>query len=216
MKTIILLASLFLSVNVFAQDVSIPEKTVTVHVVHVLGEHAISTTRARELFSIVKGEYSRQLAINLKLKYFRVRNDRISQNLNNRISILNYYERVFSRRPRHRWAHVSMAILPPIKDGGIYYLAGYANGTCRFGKRFGVAVANAEETNSYGALRFVHSIVAFMHELGHLLGAKHNDALPATVMHSAAMAYVDSQGGAVLDFHPNSVKQILSCIRRLR
>jgi len=208
----LLLALLLIPVLVSAQ-VSIPEKTVTVNLVHVIGENSLNTGRARQLFSILQGEYQRQTSLNIRIRYFRTRNDRLVQNLRNRNAILKYYQRVFSS-DRRAPADISMAILPPIKEGGVYYLAGLATGTCRL-RSSGIAVANAEERNSAGVPRFINSIVVVMHEMGHLLGANHIDTLPATTMHSNALAYVDAQGGRVLQFHPKSVKEILNCTKRL-
>lgn len=208
-------AILFLSVTpVYAATLTpTQQKTITIDLVHVLGKHSLSKERSQELINIAKDEYKNQADIIIKIKYFRVRNDRITQNLNNRLSILRYFERVFYNRRKYR-ATVSFAVLPPIQDNGTYFLAGYANGTCRLGSNFGVAVSNAEETNNAKVPRFFHSVVGFMHELGHLLGASHLNTVPATIMHSNALAYVDAQGGTILNFHRNSIKQIYNCLSK--
>ena len=200
--------------NTFAQEVSIPEKTIKVSLVNASGENGISNERALELFTNVKQLYSEDLALTLKLVKYRKRRNPYKQTLetSNRLRVLRGWEGYFKRRRDTNKAVLHLVIMNPIKDQGHYWLAGYANGTCMYKRLTPVAVSNAEEYNSVGVPRFAHSTYALAHEAGHLLGAPHDDSLPATVMHSACMAYVDAQGGE-LHFSQSSFSKIRKCVR---
>jgi predicted Zn-dependent protease len=70
-----------------------------------------------------------------------------------------------------------------------------------------VGYATAQSTNQFGQPRYINSVVNIAHEIGHLLGAKHDASLPATIMHPDAMPYANADS----KFSDRSIGEILSC-----
>lgn len=89
---------------------------------------------------------------------------------------------------------ITHVILPPIYQNGIYYLAGYARGTCVYNKRWqAYSMSNAELYNAIGEPRSTHSLVAFLHELSHTLGAHHDSGTTwqdHNIMHPDALSFI--------------------------
>ena len=79
-------------------------------------------------------------------------------------------------------------ILGPIQDGSRLYMAGATGPGCRL--RANVSVLYLGEVNADGASRYWQDLEVMNHELGHQLGAGHDNNLPATVMHYAANMYL--------------------------
>lgn len=98
-------------------------------------------------------------------------------------------------------ASVNLAVVPPWKVNGIYWLLGYAH-QCKEG---GTAMVTMEPTNQDGLDRIAHSYTSLKHELMHVLGAKHRDNV-CNIMHSAAMNCVPNTSTL-----RESVNEIKSC-----
>jgi len=80
--------------------------------------------------------------------------------------------------------------LPPMTQLGIQrWMAGSSSGICRPGN--GSSWGTGQLVNHEGKNRALHTKIIFLHEIGHLLGASHNDDCSGncSLMHPAAAAY---------------------------
>jgi hypothetical protein len=93
---------------------------------------------------------------------------------------LNYARRV-ERRVRGRTRGYRTHVFVPMSTDG--YSWGYAFGP--------VSVGTATSYNLRGEPRFWHTVTTAAHEIGHLLGADHDDREP-NLMHSNALAFVNN------------------------
>lgn len=102
---------------------------------------------------------------------------------------------------------ITLLILPPLNAGGLEYFGGLAH-VCpsRNEKKLATVWAKVgSETKTKSAIK---------HEIGHILGAEHDDAIlsdtePASVMHHNAIAYA---GERVLRFSRRSKREIKDCL----
>lgn len=95
---------------------------------------------------------------------------------------------------------------PLIQDGIIY-----TGGRAELCKSWGTGVCNVTEKNSANLDRIMHGAWACTHELGHLLGARHDLDLYnecPSIMHPAPLPFV---GLCPLSFSDRSRNQILAC-----
>lgn len=185
---------------------------IKVFIVLVLGTNGPTTTDAKTLFAQVQEDYRQELQIDLQIKRFVSRRkspyDRNNLVYNNsRLKHLFDWERFFKRR-RNK-ATLKLALTPALYDKTrLWYLAGYASGTCDYRNDNPVAYVSGAMVNPYGEPRAAHYANAIKHESGHLLGAEHDDSKPQTTMHSNASAYVLDKP---LPFSERSKYQIWMC-----
>ena len=88
-------------------------------------------------------------------------------------------------------------------------MAGFANGICR--KVGGVAFVGASMHDLHGTPRFRQSYHALAHELGHLLGAKH-DKRRKSLMHPHMLSFIDNKIKRLRMF-PKARREIRKCVR---
>lgn len=100
-------------------------------------------------------------------------------------------------------------IVPPITNDAGRYIAGYASSQCYKLDKRPTAYAAVEEQNNIGDDRRRHSLVVIKHELGHLLGATHDDQ-GISVMHYNPLPLVEQSTD--LRFSIKSIKEIYKCI----
>lgn len=186
----------------------------SVALVHVQGQNALTKERALTLFNEAAKVYEQELGIRLQLKSFRTRSDPFKgryQTLGtrDRSTLLRLWEGWFRRH--NEGSVLRISLLPPVWNNNKYWLAGIANGICTYKGRINpVAYSNGEELNQDGEARFYHSVVGFTHELSHLAGASHDDSNP-NIMHPAALNYAAS---GELHFNYQAKEQIYACINR--
>jgi len=216
MKTwiwILVLACLWISY--FTSPSSAQSNVIKVDLISVAGENALTKSEALQSFKDTARIYAEETGLVLELAAFRRVGNPFGkwQQLSQQIPLLYKWQGWFQRHgPSNTILH--MAITPPLRSRvngkKVYWIAGVANGTCRV-NRFGVGYATGEMKNQDGAARYVQSVVAVAHEVGHLLGASHDNTLPATIMNIAASSFVESLGG-VMHFSQLSVNQIRQCV----
>lgn len=211
-KTIRNAPLLVLIISLLIRNAWATPKYIQVYIVHVAGKNGVSRERARELFSEAAKIYQTELKIELRVKQFVSRGNPFggrysTLDISDRRNLLRLWEGWFKRyRDKD---DLKLAILPPIYEQNVYWIAGIANGICSRGRINPVAYANATEEDSLGHYRTKQGIVALSHELAHELGATHIDAYP-NIMHSAALSFVREYE---LHFADDSKVEIEACIK---
>lgn len=195
-------------------------KTAQVYLVSVSGPNAVSHDQAGALFDIVRQSYADETGVTLQLyKHLRLGRYPFKSvfNIASSKGDLGRWEGFFRRRltAKARKQVLFVAVVPPYYDTYSgqtgYWMLGWANGFCRLPPWAGVGYSTAEMKNLAGADRWWMSAEALKHEMGHLVGAFHDDSLPATCMHSNGLAY-QPDAGPVLPFSVWSVGQVRKCV----
>jgi len=156
------------------------------------GPYSLTCQQGRQLIRDVQAIYARE-NIKLNLRRFRcIANPKKSRDRLTGYGIDNTHwwwdeEYFVGKNYRPRWIH--HAILPPIQHDNSLWLAGQAYQSCISGHK--VSTSNATIVSALGEPRYRHSVIAAAHEIGHSLGADHDNSLPATIMHGAALQYVN-------------------------
>ena len=183
----------------------------------VRGEHALTLTEAKALFAEVQARFKSELGIDIVRHSIRARRNpfRGLVQVENRLKIFYKWWYFFNRRYSDK-SIMHLALIPPLSgdygDRKVFFIAGYASGICpmKF-HRLGVAYVAATSFSEVGLPRFMHSLFAVMHELGHLVGASHDDALPPSVMNHDIGKFLLS-GLTNLQFSARSVGEIQACL----
>jgi hypothetical protein len=186
-------------------------KTIRMQLSTVQGENGITCKDGRALFHKVQGFYRRNFNVNLHLSRSFCEGGNIFgvETLGDRHwGKITYYWG--QRYLGHNM--IQHSIIPPIKDAGIYYIGGFANGHCEWKRGWGVSVSNAGRKRSNGLPFDNYNFYAFVHEIGHQLGAKHDDSeygVARSYMHSAALPYAPN-----LVISDRNRKEINKCVGR--
>lgn len=93
-------------------------------------------------------------------------------------------------------------LVPPVVVNGVKWMSGVSSMKCNSAISYSVI----ENFNSKGEARYLHSLSAMVHELGHGLGAEHIDT--PTVMNSNVLGLVKDE---LLDFDPVSIQEMGRC-----
>lgn len=124
-----------------------------------------------------------------------------------------FWKNLLSRNGGSFRSGITFFLLPPAheaSDLNVYYLTGAALAGCH--PRGGYAYSTPMVTSRQGFDRYPHSVVATMHELLHLLGARHVLS-PISVMHPDALSYV---GNASLPILRRTQRQVKFCLEKVR
>jgi len=113
--------------------------------------------------------------------------------------------RDFARRFRGKRTGRIHIELPPMIEGPIRYIGGFAEGGCR---PLGVSVSNGAPIRSNGGEAFTMSSIAFSHETAHTANAVHNEKVP-NIMHPAALQY----SGQPIGFLSSTIYRMRRCLK---
>lgn len=106
--------------------------------------------------------------------------------------------------PRH-------VLLPPINTGdGLFWSFGMAEGVCRVYFKYPTSISSATRNQCCNCPQFQYTIESMTHEIGHILGAPHDNAAPPSVMNPACMYYTPEKG--VLKFSKDSAVYMDLCL----
>lgn len=194
-----LLASLLAAQSALAE--------ITVNLVVAQGPNSLTREQIDEMFNASNLQFTMQMEEPLIIKAYKFTGNPFpneQMKLSKRLRLLRLWQGYFRRNPKG--ADVNIAVTPPIQDMGMFWLAGYSEAICKKGGR---AYSTAEFRNERLDYRFDHSRVAFMHELGHLLGAPHEDS--NTIMHADAIARTESM--TKIRYSNQTVGRMKQCIK---
>lgn len=156
---------------------------IKVHLYSASGFNALTPERVDEMFAMVADYWRAQKGIDLVVTKRRYIKNKFKQyhciSELCRFKLLQAWRKWAAKRNNNRKI-LKLIVLPPIVDGGSWYLAGYAASHCSLLVGDSVAYAAAQEYNAQGVPRFWHSAVGLAHEIGHLLGAAHSTGLMDT------------------------------------
>ena len=183
--------------------------TVKLNAYLIQGQYNLDQISALTALDQVRFLLLRDSIAQLKLVRFRSRKD-ICPNLNH---LSQKYEQFYCwkawllHKGRLSTKRVTYLMVPPKQEGNMRYLEGLSDVCFKRGKF--VALSTGELYNQDGAWRFPHSIIAAAHELGHMLGANHDNDLPISVMNGNVLPYVSD---ADLHYSIRSRQEIANCI----
>lgn len=171
------------------------------------GRHSMSRSQVHGLLRDVRHRMYVDTGVKIKIARFRTMRNVGPKSLDGRESALYRWQSTLEGDSLPKT--LSLVLVPPIHYQGHWYMAGYAFQDCRYN---GVAYATVELRNYYGVDRYLHSVIAVMHELAHMLSAAHDlQENPATIMHPDVLPRVTSD----IRFSSYSRREIRSCARRL-
>lgn len=192
---------------------------VAVHLIFVEAkkEIALSKKQVMAAFAATKERYADELGIDLQLKKITKLKRDFSRR--QRFSVYGSFPRfakAYNYTLKRGWWYdnmVKLYVLPGLQQGGTVYAGGIANGcTYRTAKDFQekppVAVVFSPPSERVNAQEFV--AVTMEHEVGHTLCASHYTKAfdPQSVMHPAALAFIDNLVPDWMRFAPFSVNEI--------
>ena len=193
-----LLLTLLITTSAFAEI-----KPIKLYVVHVRGFHGLSIREAKDEVATIKLFYA-SYGIPIKVTRFRSINNPYKQyynNVNNKLGLLLLW-RNWSKK--HRLPNQMRLFITPPNENYVY---GQAFSVCNpVGMAYTAAQPYNQET---GVDRHIQSKVAALHEVGHMLGASHDESLPATLMHPNANAYVKDTWQGLSETSINEIRKCL-------
>jgi hypothetical protein len=179
-------------------------ETVSVHLVNAAGQCAIGS-EVKDIFSRVQIKLN-ETGVRPKLsRYTEIQDD--STNLTGARDRYNYWRERALSLGWFRNVQVVHVAMGPLSIGEGKYVSGLSL-TCG---NFGVSFLASE--NQLGEDRYPASVCAMTHEVGHNLGAQHDDS-DINLMNSNALPYADinlENGTCALDINPKAAKQMRRC-----
>lgn|GEM_PF-3316172 len=182
---------------------------ILITIVLAIGPHSVNLGATRAMFAQTKEKFS-EIGVSIELNKIIALKDNTGnlRKLNQERIRLRQWEKWVGR---HNIGTVYYVVLPPMIDQGQQWIAGLSNGVCN--PYHGVSIGNAEYKNNKGQLRSVQSTEVMAHELGHQLGAQHDDSYPISIMNSDANRYINDKLPYTLpNFSEQSKQSIKRCL----
>lgn len=168
---------------------------VLVHLISFQSPGGVSDAELLDMFLAAQYIYARDLGVELRLHEFSSYIDptlplATLEDAQQRFGVIS---QIAPKGPKKVFRMVATA--PIYQDGGSY-CTGLARICGYLTKSDNVAWFTAKTVNSSGDDRFAHSVIALVHELGHLLGLPHLGESPEVpnIMHPNALKFGDELG----------------------
>jgi hypothetical protein len=156
------------------------------------------------LLEELKAKYSEQLGVPLRFRIRHLNTSKCSQwatDVGPSARANRWF--CFAGLARKRFSRQGLVhfLVPPVIHDGRKWMAGVSSMKCASSVSYSVV----ERFNSNGDDRWLHSISAAIHEMGHGMGAEH---VPSpTVMNSGVLGLIKDR---LLDFDPVNIQEIRS------
>lgn len=206
MKITMLIVTMIISQMAFAQNK-------TVHIVYGKSSNAVSRAFVDAAFDRANDYYNLYGIKLVRGKFITITHpSRLKMDLSqeSRLKVLDYYnDRALGKLKGSKYnKDLVLTISPPLMFEGYKYIGGYASRVCGDRQYENSANVNITGMNTKGEDRFEASSVAIVHELGHLLGAKHDNS-SENLMNEAPLQWVIV--GKILGFNTKGYKEIIKC-----
>jgi hypothetical protein len=155
-----------------------------------------------QMVEMLKAKYSEQLGVPLRFRIRHLNTSKCSEWANDVGSSARanrWYCLAGIARKRFSRQGLVHFLVPPVVQNGTKWMTGVSSMKCAGSVSYSVI----ERTNSKGEDRYLHSLSAMVHEVGHGLGADHIDS--PTVMNSGVLGLVKDR---LLDFDKKSIQEI--------
>lgn len=201
---------IIITLVVWASCASVAHGSPTLNIYYVKAPDSIPAEYIPFMKAEIRQRFIEQFGVKIKVKIKHVSNSNVPYALTHVSKHFYYWHNKISKS--HKGRHWALVLVPPMYKDGIKWMAGIAQDTC-FSKykSLTLAVSVAELKNSSGQDRFLHSIIAAMHELGHTLGLSHTAITPETIMHSGVLYYASPY----MTFSEQHKKLGKECLRKL-
>lgn len=195
---------------------------ILIHLIIFKGPDALTKQQAIDLVRDIRPRYVEELNVKPRISkvtvVFRDPTRRCRESIESSAMLCRYVlaRNYLDRRDFTSLNNIKLVIAPPARYKGKIWTSGIANQASyqKEGKQ-AIALAPLMRYNSDGIDYNEVSRIVLEHELGHVIGAGHytKAEAPQTVMHPAALAYVDETLPDYLRFAPFSVNQIKAFLK---
>lgn len=103
---------------------------------------------------------------------------------------------------------IQLVIAPPLDAYGRHWVAGASSGICTYGGKNPIIKDAVVIVNALKKFVILGG-AAIEHEIGHAVGAWHDDNIPASAMHPNSLFYTKEK---LLDFSSQSIAEIDACL----
>lgn len=184
---------------------------VKIRVINATNRYSMNRRQALAMLKDVKARFKNMTGERLVIRSFRsVRNPFpfLQEKTYNYVEVLATWSFYVADHPIH-FRGPTIIITPPFNASGIRWLQGATEGIC---SKETLAFTTSENYNVAGELRYDHSVISFLHELGHVVGADHDNTFPVTIMNANMLPWVDID--PMMRYSALSLTQIHSCLEK--
>lgn len=172
-------------------------QTIPVEVVHTTHRSGLSRTEARQVWEAARVQIGAEVGVNLTVTSWRTKRGKVASASSHQAGYFSSEAR-YSTKP----GVISLHLALPYRYQGKLWVGGRST-ICG-----GYAVVMATRKKRFRGFELRHAVTALVHELGHVLGADHQD--DQSVMNIGALGLLEPSGW-YLGFSDNSLMEIYRC-----